>query len=113
MGGRGRGRMDPNVQAEAAKKLGGTDVKPFIRGGQKVVARCKTASGDAAILKLIELDPAHKDTLERAHREVDLLRGIDHPNVVKVLSPLIEIGTPPVAVAWIEEELDGEDLRAS
>ena len=70
------------------------------------------ASGEEQVLKLIDLgvaaDPA---ALERARREVELLRSIDHPNVVKVASDLNELGSPPDAAVWLEEYLDGTDLR--
>lgn len=69
-------------------------------------------SGEEQVLKLIDLgvaaDPA---ALERARREVELLRSIDHPNVVKVASDLHELGAPPEAAVWLEEYLDGTDLR--
>ncbi|MCA9624621.1 MAG: protein kinase, partial [Myxococcales bacterium] len=50
--------------------------------------------------------------LERARREVEVLEGIDSPYVVRVLSGLIEVGSPLAGVAWLEEMLDGDDLRA-
>jgi len=104
--------MDAATEQEAARLLGVTNINEINHGGQKTVAKCEMAGGQSAILKVIELDPVHVDALERARREVDLLGRIAHPNVVNVLSPLVEIGAPPTAVAWLEDEIDGEDLRA-
>lgn len=103
--------MDKAVTDEAARLLDVSDVLEFIAGGQKTVATCKAKNGSAVILKVIQLDPAHTDALERARREVDLLGRIEHPNVVRVLSGLVEIGSPASAVAWVEEEIEGQDLR--
>ncbi|MEV7551942.1 serine/threonine-protein kinase [Amycolatopsis sp. NPDC089917] len=68
--------------------------------------------GAESVLKLIDLglaaDPA---ALERARREVDLLKSIDHPNVVAVSSDLHLLGDPPSAAFWLEKFLDGTDLR--
>lgn len=107
----GAGAMDAKTKAEAARLLKVDQVADLTTGGQKTVARCRAEDGSPAILKLIEIDSTPSDTLERAHREVELLRTIDHPNVVKALTPLVEVGSPPKAVAWLEEVLVGEDLR--
>jgi serine/threonine-protein kinase len=38
------------------------------------------------------------------------LSDIDHPNLVRIKEPLTNVGNPIMAVAWLEEYLDGEDL---
>lgn len=99
---------------DACTALGVTPLRPLFDGGQKKVHVVLDAHGQEKVLKLIDLgqaaDPA---ALERARREVDLLKGIDHPNLVKVVSDLKEIGSPTLAAAWLEEHLDGADLRHS
>ena len=96
----------------ACAELAVVPVQPLVQGGQKQVHVVEDASGNRQVLKLIDLgraaDPA---ALQRAHREVDLLKSIDHPNVVKVTSELHEIGSPATAAYWLEEHLDGVDLR--
>ncbi|MBI3747445.1 MAG: protein kinase [Chloroflexi bacterium] len=68
-------------------------------------------SSDSVVLKLVEIAGPHATvTLARAKREVDLLGRVRHPNVVGLRSPLVEIGSPPRLVAWLEERLDGQDL---
>lgn len=98
---------------EATTTFGIDNVTPLARGGQKFVAT-GTADGQEVVLKLIALDAAGRDeALERAHREVGLLARINHPNVVRVVSDIEELGgSPPNGVAWLEEHLGGEDLRA-
>jgi eukaryotic-like serine/threonine-protein kinase len=103
--------MDPKTEQMAASLFKVTAVVQILGGGQKFVAKCVTESGGPAILKIVEIDASNGDALERARREVSLLGRIDHPNVVKVIAPLEELGSPPTAVAWLEEELDGVDLR--
>lgn len=78
-------------------------------GGQKAV-RLVEDEGIDRVLKVVAIDSATDDTLKRAAREVELLAGIDSPNVVKVESDLITIGNPVRGAAWLEEYLDGEDL---
>lgn len=91
------------------------DVQPkasLTSGGQKLVHIVVDSSGLECVLKLIDLrQAADPVALERARREVNLLRSIDHPNIVRVISELREIGSPAVATAWLEEYLDGADLR--
>lgn len=97
---------------DACSRLAVVPVRALVQGGQKQVHVVAHGDGTESVLKLIDLglatDPA---ALERARREVDLLKSIDHPNVVAVGSDLQLLGDPPVAVFWLEELLDGADLR--
>ena len=98
--------------ALAEPALGVTGATEIARGGQKIVYRA-LLQGVPVILKIAHisnlLDP---NALERCQREVALLKDLHSPNVVKVLSDLAFIGTGPDAAAWLEEELDGQDLHA-
>ena len=97
---------------EACSRLDVAPARALVHGGQKQVHVVTHTDGTEGVLKLIDLglaaDPA---ALERARREVDLLKSIDHSNVVAVRSDLQLLGNPPVAVFWLEEFLDGKDLR--
>jgi serine/threonine-protein kinase len=96
--------------ADAATALGLTSVVPVAQGGQKVVARA-THGGQPVILKVVMLaGAADPNAFERCEREVDLLQQLNAPNVVRVLSDMVSLGTGPDAAAWLEEELDGQDL---
>lgn len=99
--------------AEVSAALGFEDAHPLTQGGQKLVLK-GTLSGAPAVAKIVLLsqDPNGAITLQRAHREVELLSAVDSEHVVKVLTDAVEIGEPPVAVCWAEEYLDGDDLRA-
>lgn len=81
-------------------------------GGQKSVRLVETAAGDQQVLKVIAVDFTTNEALTRAEREVDLLGQIANPNVVKVISSLVELGNPTRGAAWAEEYLDGQDLGA-
>ena len=98
--------------AEAARILGLTNVQPLAAGAQKQVCRAE-ASGGSVVLKVVVLaaspDPM---ALERCVREVDLLKDLQSPHIVRVLSDLVLVGSGPDAAAWLEEELDGSDLGA-
>lgn len=78
-------------------------------GGQKTV-RLVERTGERFVLKVIQAGSSNPQALLRASREVELLRNLDHENVVKLSSDLLELGNPPVGAAWLEEFLDGEDL---
>lgn len=86
--------------------------QPLVEGGQKQVYVVQNSSGIKKVLKLIDFegnpDPA---AFERARREVELLQTIRHPNVVSVDSDMQLLGSPPAAAYWLEEFLDGVDLR--
>jgi serine/threonine-protein kinase len=101
---------DDNLVAEAAAALRLTDEGPIgAVGGQKAV-RLVSRDGHPFVLKVVALEFTTDETLKRAEREVQLLASIDNPNVVKVKSDLVELGSPVRAAAWIEEYLDGDDL---
>lgn len=101
-----------DLVSEACAALRMQPVRALVQGGQKQVHVVVDGAGVESVLKLIDLgqasDPA---ALERARREVELLRSIDSPHVVKVRSQLQELGSPPAAAFWLEELLDGKDLR--
>lgn len=103
-----------DLLGDACAALNVSVIRPLVEGGQKRVYVVSDASGSQRVLKLIDLSSASDPAaLERAHREVELLRSVDHPNVVGVVSDLTELGTPTQAAAWLEELLDGADLRHS
>jgi serine/threonine-protein kinase len=101
---------DYTLVGEAVAALGLTDDGPIgAVGGQKAVRRV-SRDGRAFVLKVVALEFTTDETLKRAEREVLLLASIDNPNVVKVESELVELGSPVHGAAWVEEYLDGDDL---
>ena len=103
--------VDPALVADACDALSVDSPEPLKEGGQKSVFRVTRGTEDL-VLKVIEVSSSAPDAVRRAEREVELLRGIDSPHVAKVASALVELGSPPRGVAWLEEFLDGEDLGA-
>ncbi len=95
----------------ACKQLALTVISPLKAGGQKTVHLVKR-DGDLQVLKLVEVGSSDPTVLHRARREVELLAGTAHPNVVQVVSELFELGDPVVGAAWLEAYLDGDDLSA-
>lgn len=103
---------DDKLIREAVAALNLTDEGPIgATGGQKAVRRV-SRDGEIFVLKVVALEFTTDETLKRAEREVQLLASLDNPNVVRVESALVELGSPVHAAAWIEEYLDGEDLSA-
>lgn len=101
---------DDKMVGDALVALGLTDEGPIgAPGGQKAVRRV-SRQGETFVLKVVALEFTTDETLKRAEREVQLLASISNPNVVKVESDLVELGSPVRAAAWIEEYLDGKDL---
>ncbi|AKE41259.1 serine/threonine protein kinase PknA [Corynebacterium kutscheri] len=99
-------------QVTSALKM--TNAERLADGGQKSVWK-GIFNGAPAVAKIIFLsgNPVNDQvTIIRAQREVDLLRNIDSPQVVRPFTELIVIGDPPQALSWIEEWLDGSDLTA-
>jgi serine/threonine-protein kinase len=99
---------DALIQAAAAL-LAVSVTRPLKQGGQKTVLLAES-EGRPLVLKVIGLGSSLPDALRRAQREVELLQGIDHPNVVRVASDLVEVGDPRVGAAWLEAYLEGDDL---
>ncbi len=97
------------MEDAAANRLEVTIVQPMKQGGQKTVLLVEQET-DQYVMKVMSTGPSQPDALKRATREVELLSKIDHPNVVKVASDLLELGEPPQGVAWLEEFLEGDDL---
>jgi eukaryotic-like serine/threonine-protein kinase len=93
----------------ASESLGVVAVKPLKQGGQKTVIEVDQG-GTPRVMKVISIGSNAPDALKRAQREVELLKTVNHPNVVKVASDLVELGEPLEGVAWLEELLDGDDL---
>lgn len=98
--------------SEVRAALGTGPLTPLIAGGQKRVYT-GDLEGTPVVVKIIQVPdtPHAAEVLERARREVELLFTIESPHVVRVLSDAVEIGDRPEAICWIEEFLDGEDLR--
>jgi len=101
--------VDQQLIDAAAAALNVTVVEALKEGGQKTVLLTER-TGKRFVMKVIATGSTLPDALKRATREVELLKSIDHPNVVKVASELVELGETPDGVAWLEEHLEGEDL---
>lgn len=102
---------DAALIQDAVDALGLTDLGPIgTPGGQKAVRLVRNPDGSQQVLKVVAVDFATNEALTRAKREVELLGLISNPNVVRVESELIELGSPTRGAAWVEEYLDGEDL---
>ena len=97
---------------EVSAALGTTALAPLRSGGQKLVYRGELEGVPVAV-KIVEVPqtPHAEEVIERARREVELLSTVESPFVVRVLSEAVEIGERPEAVCWVEELLDGADLR--
>lgn len=101
--------VDDALVTAAAELLDVTVTRPLKQGGQKTVLLVEATDGPA-VLKVISIGSSLPDALRRAEREVELLQRLDHPNVVKVASDLVEVGDPRQGAAWLENYLDGDDL---
>ena len=103
--------VDQALLAAASTALGVTDIGPVgAAGGQKAVRRVRRGSEDL-IMKVIAIKTSSPTTLTRAEREVALLKSLASLHVVRVESDLVRLGDPVNGAAWLEESLDGDDLR--
>lgn len=103
--------VDESLLEEARKVLGVGFIRQLRGGAQKAVQLVRRGTEDQ-VLKVVPLDGSPPDALRRAEREVELLGSLDSPYVVKVASPLVELGNPVQGAAWLEEYLDGTDLSS-
>ena len=102
--------VDQAMINEACDLLGVDEREQLKDGGQKTV-RLVERGGDPYVLKVITVGGSSPQALQRAAREVDLLRTLDSPHVVKAVSVLQMLGGDKEnGAAWLEEFLDGEDL---
>jgi len=101
--------VNKKMEEAAADGLEVSVVQRLKQGGQKTVLLVESGA-DRYVMKVMATGSSQPDALRRASREVELLSKIDHANVVKVASGLLELGEPPEGVAWLEDFLDGEDL---
>jgi len=95
--------------AQAAGLLGVQGLKPLMKGGQKAVLSGVGPEQAPVALKVVEIG-GDANALKRARREVELLASIASDYVVKVRSAPVELGSPPIGIAWLEELLPGHDL---
>ena len=103
--------VDAALIADALAALGATEVAALKPGAQKDV-RLVDRGGAQLVMKVIAIGTTAPEALKRAEREVALLASINSPHVVHVESALVELGSPVVGAAWLEEHLDGQDLTA-
>jgi serine/threonine-protein kinase len=104
--------VDQGLIDDACIALGVSDVNAVGSvGGQKAVRHVKSGGTDL-IMKVIAIKSSSPTTLSRAEREVDLLKSLHCPHIVKVESDLVTIGVPVRGAAWLEEFLDGKDLSS-
>ena len=106
----GRPRFVPEID-RSGDTVGGFVLEGRIgAGGMGTVYRARRP-GDAGPVALKFLSPAlasEPDVVARFHREVKLLRSLEHPSIVRVIDHGDEAGVP-----WFAMELvDGPDLRA-
>jgi serine/threonine protein kinase len=101
--------VDDSLVAMALTALGVTDDRALRPGGQKAVRLVRRGT-ERLVMKVIPVPSSTADALRRAEREVELLRSLQDPHVVRVVSDLAELGEPVSGAAWLEEYLDGDDL---
>lgn len=104
--------VDPGLISDACAMLGVSDVREIgAPGGQKAVRQVVRGNSDL-VMKVVALTASAPATLSRAEREVELLKSLASPHVVRVESDLVTVGSPARGAAWLEEFLDGGDLTA-
>jgi len=101
------------LQQEVESALGTSTLTPLTAGGQKQVFTA-SLGGVPVVVKIVAVpqETGYADhVVRRAQREVELLSSIESDYVVRVLSEAVEVGDRPEALCWVEEYLDGKDLR--
>lgn len=101
--------VDDAMLDAAMAALGVESIRDLRSGGQKTV-RLVRKEATELVMKVVAVGSSSPEALRRAHREVELLKTIDSPHVVRAASDLVELGTPVNGAAWLEYYLEGEDL---
>lgn len=116
----------PNISPEDVEDLidGATDVSEIGLGGQKLVFKA-TIAGQAYAIKFAKIPPEATDETEieefdrtevaiRAKREVETMRQIDSPHVVKLGPVGLEFATVgnQDILFFSEELVEGKDLKS-
>jgi serine/threonine protein kinase len=102
----------PAAVAAATSHFGLVAVHPLTTGGQKTVCTASWAGADV-VLKIVLLSTsADPNVLERCQREVAVLQTTSSAHLVQILTPMELLGPGPDAAVWLEEYLDGTDMRS-
>ena len=81
-----------DVLQQAATRFGLTAATPITSGGQKLVASADRAGTKVVVKVVLLVGAPDPNALERCEREVSLLKAMNHPNIVQVLSDLEILG---------------------
>lgn len=104
--------MEQSLIDQACAAFEVQEVEKLREGGQKFAA-VVTRNSESMVIKVIDLSSSQNvaEILERARRETGLIGDIEHPNVVRLVENIRELGgDPPTGVAWLEEHVPGTDL---
>ena len=83
------------------------------RGGQGTIYRARGADGQQVAVKVLHAQPAgDRKAIKRFQGEVEALTGLRHPNVVSILDSGAQLGSPWLALEFVEGTSLEARLRA-
>lgn len=86
---------------------GFTDIAPIHRGRRHIVHRARF-EGRAVVVKTCAQERPPPSALAALHHEYEVLRGVDHPDIVKALA----LAWTPAGPALVLDDVGRESLRA-